>query len=1460
MRINAGWVVLCALSLGCGSKWEFEDQDGDGISGADGDCWDQKEGPEGSGLTGDQIHPDAEETWYDGIDQNCSGDDDFDADKDGFVPDEYLGEETLGLPESGLLPAGDCWDQVDGPEGSDLDGADISPSANDSWYDGVDQDCEGSQDDFDADGDGFVQDIHLGLVTIGIPGSGELLGGDCWDDPSTDPEELQVVDSGDWSQPKAKQVNPEASDTWYDGIDQNCAGDDDFDQDMDGARTLYFVDRSGETAGEDCADRPEDLQDGMGLDPDYLSALADESPDVIDPATIYPGAPDAWYDGVDSNCGVEDDCDQDGDGFGAPGEETEDCAEGSLRPCCDVGDEVDCDDEDPERKPDPDVEEIYFNGVDDNCNTADGDGDQDTDGWWSVDYLAQVEAYADAHPDDEVVPMDIPDGFGSDCVDDPDDPNLTSEQAADLVHPGAIDEAYDGLDAGCEGNDDFDDDEDGQVYEAHDGLATYPVDGTGGLPPTDCDDTAASIYAGAADTWYDGVDSDCAGNVDYDADDDGYVPDAYDGEETYPWDADTPPYDFGTAGLMLDPVDLPEVLPGDCEDGEDYAEDFGGVAFAGSDIHPDATDVWYDGLDADCDSRDDYDQDEDGYVMDADSGLETYPVSGSGELDPGDCDDTDDDFHPGAADGWYDGRDTNCDGLDDYDQDGDDYVQDAHVGLSTYPVDGSGGLAGNDCDDTRSDMNPSITDVWYDGDDSDCGGNDDYDQDGDGFVLTIHDDLSTHPIGTSGSLATGDCDDTDAAFHPGAVDAWYDGRDTDCEGDDDYDQDGDGYVPDDYVGLTTVPRGIGGDLLGGDCDDTNPSTNPGVNEDCGTESIDDNCDGTLELVDAEGCIGWHMDGDGDGYGDPSDTQCSCDPIGLYNTEVDTDCDDSRDDTFPGSAALEPGLCAKDSDGDGYGDESTGAWDAGSDCDDSELSSYPGAVETCDSVDSDCDGGINDEGSIDCDPFFRDFDDDGYGDSTRPTECYCEGEGHYTSLVGGDCEDGDASRYPDAPEVCDSVDSDCDGDINDPLASGCVDHYVDSDGDGYGDLTLSLCLCEPDLSYAVDVAGDCNDGSFAINPDADEVCDGVDNDCDDVTDGPDSTDAVTWYVDDDGDDFGKDLDSTIACDAPTGHVASSGDCDDTDPAVNPDADELCDGIDNNCDDAIDGSDAVDRTTWYGDDDDDGYGEDDDSTISCDAPSGYVEDDGDCDDSDEDINPGALDYEDGTDDDCDGYIDQDEVLDLLDAGEDALVISEIMINPTNGEPRNEWFELYNASGVDIDISNWTFRYVKADGTGGKTFHITPGLGLTAAPGEYLLMCAKSAVPEGFSASACDYFYSQASYYGTSSPCGPTTVSTLRLHNTADFELSFGIFEEDCSTADIGDLVEVDHISVDGSWTVSSGQSNELADELLTGGESATENDSGANFCNNSTDVFYTDSGDGDTNAGTPGSDNTCSELDL
>ncbi|MEZ4237567.1 MAG: MopE-related protein [Myxococcota bacterium] len=164
------------------------------------------------------------------------------------------------------------------------------------------------------------------------------------------------------------------------------------------------------------------------------------------------------------------------------------------------------------------------------------------------------------------------------------------------------------------------------------------------------------------------------------------------------------------------------------------------------------------------------------------------------ELGGTDCDDDDATVHPGAVDLPYDGVDAACDGdLGEWDVDGDGYDVDA------------------DCDDTRPDVFPGAPDAWYDGVDSDCDGADDCDRDRDGYpivgVSACTADLLLPPY---------DCDDTNGAINPGAYDAWYDGVDSNCDGADDCDQDGDGYAAENAA--------CGGE----DCDDTNPRRYPGA--------------------------------------------------------------------------------------------------------------------------------------------------------------------------------------------------------------------------------------------------------------------------------------------------------------------------------------------------------------------------------------------------------------------------------------------------------------------------------------------------------------------------------------------------------------------------------------------------------------------------------------------------------
>ncbi|MCB9758335.1 MAG: FG-GAP repeat protein [Alphaproteobacteria bacterium] len=182
--------------------------------------------------------------------------------------------------------------------------------------------------------------------------------------------------------------------------------------------------------------------------------------------------------------------------------------------------------------------------------------------------------------------------------------------------------------------------------------------------------------------------------------------------------------------------------------------------------------------------------------------------------------------------------------------------------------------------------------------------------------------------------------------------------------------------------------------------------------------------------------------------------------------------------------------------------------------------------------------------------------------------------------------------------------------------------VDRDGDGY-------------------VEGvDCDDDDPLANPAIPELCDGRDNDCDGELDEADAVDAPTWYPDADADGFGQGP-GERACAGPPGAVTAGGDCDDDDPAVFPGATEVCDGVDNDCDSALDEPDAEDATAWYPDGDADGFGDPERGVVACTAPANHVAQDGDCDDDDPDTFPEAEERCDDLDNDCDAAVDEDAV---------------------------------------------------------------------------------------------------------------------------------------------------------------------------------------------------------------------------
>ena len=104
---------------------------------------------------------------------------------------------------------------------------------------------------------------------------------------------------------------------------------------------------------------------------------------------------------------------------------------------------------------------------------------------------------------------------------------------------------------------------------------------------------------------------------------------------------------------------------------------------------------------------------------------------------------------------------------------------------------------------------------------------------------------------------------------------------------------------------------------------------------------------------------------------------------------------------------------------------------------------------------------------------------------------CDQDGDGFCIFDGDCNNQDPTVHPDAPEVCDGFDNNCDGDIDEGVTTN---FYVDHDGDGYG-TGMATEACEAPRGYVTDMT-DCDDIEYNTNPGHSEVCgDGLDNNCD-----------------------------------------------------------------------------------------------------------------------------------------------------------------------------------------------------------------------------------------------------------------------------------------------------------------------------------------------------------------------------
>ncbi len=418
--------------------------------------------------------------------------------------------------------------------------------------------------------------------------------------------------------------------------------------------------------------------------------------------------------------------------------------------------------------------------------------------------------------------------------------------------------------------------------------------------------------------------------------------------------------------------------------------------------------------------------------------------------------------------------------------------------------------------------------------------------------------------------------------------------------------------------------GFDDEAFGGtDCDDT-PVTgfdiNPDADEVC--DGIDNNCNDDIDEDDPNlvGAFIVYADLDGDNYGDPTAPIQSCDAAGAGESDNNQDCDDT-----PGTG----------------------------------FDINPDADEVCDEdndIDENCNGEF-DDGDDDivysaADVWYADTDGDGFGDPDVSTETCAPPTDYVQNPI--DCDDTStvaADVFPGADEICDGIDNDCDGDIDDDdsvvLDPDRSQYYPDADSDRFPNLDGAFVVaCTAPIGYLASGSADadCDDTNSAINTAADEICDGIDNDCDEDIDDDDDdvTDAskTDFFPDGDADGY-PDLTGTPVsqCQVPFGHLDPFGlstDCDDSRSSINPGELEICDGLDNDCDAAIDDADdsITGANTWYSDLDGDSYGDPAAAILSCDtAPGpGEVINSDDCDDTTEDIAPGATELCDGRRNDC------------------------------------------------------------------------------------------------------------------------------------------------------------------------------------------------------------------------------------
>ena len=1056
-----------------------------------------------------------------------------------------------------------------GPGDTDDTDPNINPNGKEIC-DGVDNNSDGKVDEgCDDDGDGYCD---KDMIAIGAPSSCPKGGGDCVDTKAF--------------------VNPGAAEDCNTPEDDNCDGEL---STIDAANcTPLFYDGDSDKYGTSlfqCLCAP------VGK---YTAPKTGDCDDT-DP-TLNPGNLETCDD-ADNNCdgAIDEGCDDDSDGYCdaklqvSPTKNPSVCPSGGGD-CADTNAQIN-----------PGKAEVCGNNVDDNCDGSQNDPDASGCTTYYVD--ADQDTYGTSSSKCLCTPA------GSYSATN----KLDCDDSDKAVKPGTV-EVCDGKDNDCDGVTDNGCDDDNDDY-CDSGMSIVGTPATCSKGGGDCDDAKASVNPGVTTEACDDLDDDCDGVVDGDCDKDkdGYC------------DA-----------TMTVSNPLPKICTKGANDCNDFNNDQnpGSPEVCGNGIDDDCDGSQNDENATNC-ATFFFDGDNDGYGLNLKKCL--CIAQGSFKASKaGDCADTNAAVNPGATEVCGDGLDNNCDGSENdpnstgcsdfyLDQDGDGFgISGAKLCLCVADTTYKATTAG-DCNDTNKDVSPGKPELC-DNIDNNCDSKVDEgcNDDADGYC-----DSSMTTIGFPNVCVKGggDCDDTKSAVNPGTAEV-CDNLDNNCNTstDEGCDDDNDDYCD---AGLTTVGTPTTCSKGGGDCKDDDASVNPGKTEDCATLK-DDNCNGSTNDENATGCKNFGVDADGDNYSDINGTnKCLCVAEPPLTGLTNGDCNDKNKLVNPAITEICDGVDNNcdgktdegcDDDGDDYCDagmatigKPAACPNGGGDCNDAASSINPGAAEVCgNSTDENCNGDLNGVDATGCSKFYYDGDNDGW--AVNLALCLCSAMDNYkisNDAKVGDCDDTSALIYPGAAETCgDGKDSNCNGSQNDPGAINCKAFYKDADKDGYGG-SASACLCVAEGEYITPLGGDCNESDAEVNPGASELCDNKDNNC---------TNGADDGCDDDNDDYCDS--SLVTIGSPTVCPKGGGDCDDTASAINPATLELCDNLDQDCDGVADNN---------CDSDSDGYCDAAKTVVG--TPAICTKGKGDCDDTNSLVNPGKSELCDNADNNCDGVTDED-----------------------------------------------------------------------------------------------------------------------------------------------------------------------------------------------------------------------------